>query len=251
MNTSDDSYKYDPSFNASNFLNASATPDTLANERKMHQFKLILIGDVCVGKSCIMRRYIENAFAKDYKANIGVEYRVKSLVLDGKTGADLQIWDTAGQERYKTITKQYYKGSNGILLVYDITDRKTFSNLNFWIDDIKVDGPADLVFILIGNKLDLVDQRKVSTEEGENFAKKNGFLFKEVSALNGDNITLAFEIISRDLVRKRQEEDTANLNVQEKGGKTAKMTFQDIKTKKLKSIENISSHEKKKEGGCC
>ena len=219
MNTSDDSFKYDPSFNASNFLNASLTPDTLANERKMHQFKLILIGDVCVGKSCIMRRYIENTFVRDYKANIGVEYRVKSLVLDGKTGADLQIWDTAGQERYKTITKQYYKGSNGILLVYDITDRKTFSNLNFWINDIKTDGPDNLVFIIIGNKSDLVEQRKVSTEEGENFAKKHGFLFKEVSALNGDNITLVFEILSRDLIRKKQEEAAANMNANEGSGK--------------------------------
>lgn len=240
MNISDDSLKYDPSFNASNFLNASVTPDTLANDRTMHQFKLILIGDVCVGKSSIMRRYIENSFTKDYRANIGVEFKVKSLVLDSKTGADLQIWDTAGQERYKTITKQYYKGSNGILLVYDITDRKTFSNLNFWIDDIKMDGPENLVFIIIGNKSDMVDQRKVSTEEGENFAKKNGFLFKEVSALNGDNISLVFEILSRDLIRKKQEIAVENANVNE-GVK---------RESKLAHFGEISSNKNKK-GGCC
>ena len=206
----------------------------------MHQFKLILIGDVCVGKSSIMRRYIENSFTKDYRANIGVEFKVKSLVLDSKTGADLQIWDTAGQERYKTITKQYYKGSNGILLVYDITDRKTFSNLNFWIDDIKMDGPENLVFIIIGNKSDMVDQRKVSTEEGENFAKKNGFLFKEVSALNGDNISLVFEILSRDLIRKKQETAVENANVNE-GVK---------RESKLAHFGEISSNKNKK-GGCC
>ena len=240
MNISDDSLKYDPSFNASNFLNASVTPDTLANDRTMHQFKLILIGDVCVGKSSIMRRYIENSFTKDYRANIGVEFKVKSLVLDSKTGADLQIWDTAGQERYKTITKQYYKGSNGILLVYDITDRKTFSNLNFWIDDIKMDGPENLVFIIIGNKSDMVDQRKVSTEEGENFAKKNGFLFKEVSALNGDNISLVFEILSRDLIRKKQEIAVENANMNE-GVK---------RESKLAHFGEISSNKNKK-GGCC
>ena len=241
MNTSDDSFKYDPSFNASNFLNASVTPDTLANERKMHQFKLILIGDVFVGKSSIMRRYIENSFVNEYKANIGVEYKVKSLVLDSKTGADLQIWDTAGQERYKTITKQYYKGANGILLIYDITDRKSFSNLNFWIDDITMDGPDNLVFIIIGNKSDMVDQRKVSTEEGENFAKKHGFLFKEVSALNGDNITLVFEILSRDLIKKKQEEALANMDTNEDTKKDTKMAY----------FQEISSNNQKKGGGCC
>jgi Ras-related protein Rab-1A len=240
MNTSDDSFKYDPSFNASNFLNASVTPDTLANDRTMHQFKLILIGDVCVGKSSIMRRYIENTFVRDYRANIGVEFKVKSLVLDSKTGADLQIWDTAGQERYKTITKQYYKGSNGILLVYDITERKTFSNLNFWIDDIKMDGPENLVFIIIGNKSDMVDKRKVSTEEGENFAKKNGFLFKEVSALNGDNISLVFEILSRDLIRKKQEQAVENANVNEGVKRESKLAY----------FEGISSNKNEK-GGCC
>lgn len=236
------------SMNASNYLNASLTPDTMANNRKTFEFNLIVLGNVSVGKTCILSRFTDNKFIKTYKSSVGVEFKLKSIVLDGSTRADLKIWDTVGQERFQSITRQYYKNSNGIILVYDITDRKSFETLSFWINEVKTYSiNSNLSFMLVGNKTDLDTKRVVSTEEGEQFAKKHQLLFKEVSALTGHNISLIFEVISRDLVKKRMEEQYKN-EVNNKNVPGDNVVIQ----KQAKMIEEIKGKsEGKKSGGCC
>jgi len=134
-------------------------------------FKVVLLGDSGVGKSNILSRYLKNEFSYDTKTTVGVEFGAKSIEIeDFKIKA--QIWDTAGQERYKSITNAYYKGAKGALLVYDITNKKTFENISKWVPELKNSGDKDVTIILVGNKIDLEEERQVSTEEGQKKAKE-------------------------------------------------------------------------------
>jgi Ras-related protein Rab-11A len=133
-------------------------------------FKVVLIGDSGVGKSNILLRYLKNEFSFDTKATVGVEFGSKKFEMDGYT-IKAQIWDTAGQERYKSITNAYYKGAKGALLVYDVTRKDTFDNVDKWIPDLKTNGDEQVTILLIGNKCDLEKQRQVTKEEGQSKAQ--------------------------------------------------------------------------------
>lgn len=136
-------------------------------------FKVVLIGDSGVGKSNIMSRYLKDEFSIETKTTVGVEFGAKKLELNGNN-IKAQIWDTAGQERYKSITNAYYKGSKGALLVYDITKKESFDNIDRWILELKNNGESEVTIILIGNKSDLDAERQVSKDEGQNKAKYYG-----------------------------------------------------------------------------
>ena len=138
-------------------------------------FKVVLIGDSGVGKSNIMSRYLKDEFSIETKTTVGVEIGAKKIELNGNK-IKAQIWDTAGQERYKSITNAYYKGSKGALLVYDITKKESFDNIDRWILELKNNGESEVTIILIGNKSDLDSERQVSKEDGQNKAKYNGNL---------------------------------------------------------------------------
>lgn len=138
-------------------------------------FKVVLIGDSGVGKSNIMSRYLKDEFSIETKTTVGVEFGAKKIELNGNK-IKAQIWDTAGQERYKSITNAYYKGSKGALLVYDITKKESFDNIDRWILELKNNGESEVTIILIGNKSDLDSERQVSKEDGQNKAKYNGNL---------------------------------------------------------------------------
>ena len=155
-------------------------------------FKMILIGDSSVGKSNILLKYLKGEFDQNSRATVGVEFGTKSIALNGKR-IKIQIWDTAGQERYKSITSAYYKGAKGALIVYDITKRITFDNIDKWITDLKTNGDQNISIILIGNKSDLEDDRDVSTEEGIKKSEECKIAFLETSALNGQNVNKAFD----------------------------------------------------------
>ena len=127
-------------------------------------FKLVLIGDSGVGKTNILSRYINNEFSFATKSTVGVEFGSKIIMKEDKT-IKLQIWDTAGQERYRSITNAYYKGAKGAFVVYDITRKDTFINVDKWIGDLKTNGNEDVFILLIGNKCDLEDKREVSSDE--------------------------------------------------------------------------------------
>ena len=159
--------------------------------------KLILLGDSSVGKTNILTKYLKNFFDPDSKATVGVEFASKNVEIEGKK-IKVQIWDTAGEERYKSITSTYYKGAKGAFIVYDITRKITFDNIDKWIGDLKNNGDENIIIYLVGNKNDLIDNREVDKNEAMNKAEKYNIAFMETSALSGDNIHKIFQ----DLIEK-------------------------------------------------
>ena len=136
-------------------------------------FKLVLIGDSGVGKTNITSCFVKNEFLLGTKATVGVEFGTKRIVLDSMN-IKAQIWDTAGQERYKSITTSYYRGCNGAMIVYDITNKESFKNIEKWLSELKNLADQNVTIFLLGNKSDLIDRREVSEEEAHNKAKTNG-----------------------------------------------------------------------------
>ena len=155
-------------------------------------FKLILIGDSSVGKSNILLQYLKGQFDPNSKATVGVEFGTKNIEINNKK-IKIQIWDTAGQERYRSITSAYYRGAKGAFIVYDITRKTTFDNIDRWAADLKANGDDNISIVLIGNKLDLEDKREVQKDEGVKKSEEFKTAFMETSALNGDNIDKAFD----------------------------------------------------------
>ena len=148
---------------------------------------------IAVGKSCILLQFTDNKFRYQHELTIGVEFGAKTIDINGKS-IKIQIWDTAGQEAFQAITRTYYKGAIGALLVYDITRRETFTHATKWLDDVRTNSSKNVTVILIGNKKDLEDKRQVSYEEGEAFAKENGLMFLETSAKTAYNVVEAFNL---------------------------------------------------------
>ena len=155
-------------------------------------FKMILIGDSSVGKSNILLKYLKDQFDPNSRATVGVEFGTKNITLNNKK-IKIQIWDTAGQERYRSITSAYYKGAKGAFIVYDITRKATFENIDKWIADLKTNGDSNISIVLIGNKSDLEEKREVTKEEGLKKSQDCKTAFMETSALNGDNVHKAFD----------------------------------------------------------
>ena len=154
--------------------------------------KLILVGDSGVGKTNILSKYLKNNFDPDSKATVGVEFGTKNIEIDNKK-IKVQIWDTAGQERYKSITSTYYKGAKGAFIVYDITRKSTFDNIDKWIGDLKNNGDENMIVYLVGNKSDLNDMREIRKDEAMTKSEKYNIAFSETSALYGDNIHKIFQ----------------------------------------------------------
>ena len=175
-------------------------------------FKVVLIGDMKVGKTNIVSRYIKNEFNKDSMSTIGVEFGSKELVIEGHN-VKVQIWDTAGQEKYKSITNAYYKGAKGAFVVYDITNKNSFDNADNWLNNLRASADKKCSIILIGNKSDLENKREVSIEQGEEKAKNSEIAFMETSALSGDNIDKAFEMMINEAYKICHSEMLADVNI--------------------------------------
>ena len=158
-------------------------------------FKYIVIGDTGVGKSCLLLQFTDKRFRPDHDLTIGVEFGARLISLDGKQ-IKLQIWDTAGQESFRSITRSYYRGATGALLVYDVSRRDTFEHLSGWLEEARQNGNNNMVIMLIGNKCDL-EVREVSKEEGQKFAAKHGLIFLETSAKTAQNVEEAFLTTAR------------------------------------------------------
>jgi len=153
-------------------------------------FKYIIIGDTGVGKSCLLLQFTDKRFRTDHDLTIGVEFGARLINIENKQ-IKLQIWDTAGQESFRSITRSYYRGATGALLVYDISRRDTFGHLTRWLEEARQNANPNMVIMLIGNKSDL-ERREVSYEEGERFAKEHDLIFKETSAKTASNVEDAF-----------------------------------------------------------
>ena len=164
-------------------------------------FKYIIIGDAAVGKSNLLLRFAQDDFKSEYQLTIGVEFGAKNIDVNNKK-IRLQIWDTAGQENYRSITRAYYKNSACAIVVYDISNRESFEHIEGWIEDCLAQSPKTVFMVLVGNKSDLTDKRKVSFEEGQEMAKKNKIMFFETSAKTGNNVDKLFEESAKEIHNK-------------------------------------------------
>ncbi|MFH4983027.1 hypothetical protein AB6A40_009736 [Gnathostoma spinigerum] len=166
-------------------------------------FKLLLIGDSGVGKTCVLFRFSDDSFNNSFISTIGIDFKIRTIELDGKK-IKLQIWDTAGQERFRTITTAYYRGAMGIMLVYDITNEKSFENIKNWIRNIEEHASSDVEKMIIGNKCDMEERRQVSRDRGEHLAIEYGTKFLETSAKANINVEEAFFTLARDIKVKTE-----------------------------------------------
>ncbi|KAG0267132.1 Ras- protein Rab-4B [Actinomortierella ambigua] len=162
--------------------------------------KFLITGDSGTGKSCLLHQFVENKFKEGSTHTIGVEFGSR-IVTIGKNQVKLQIWDTAGQERFRSVTRSYYRGAAGALLVYDITNRSTFTSITKWIADARKLAGADIALMLVGNKLDL-EEREVSYLEASRFAQENEMAFLETSALTGEGVEETFLKCGRAILTK-------------------------------------------------
>jgi len=189
-----------------------------------HLFKLVLIGDSGVGKSCLLLRFADDQFTESYITTIGVDFRFKTISVSGKT-VKLQIWDTAGQERFRTITSAYYRGADGIVIVYDCCDRDSFNNVQSWVEEVNKYANANTSMVLVANKSDASsDERKVSAEEGLQKARQLNMAFLETSAKTGDGVEEAFNLMSTELIKVRVQEQQNN---SQRGGRNLRLNTVD------------------------
>ena len=165
-------------------------------------FKILTIGESGVGKTCVLRRFVENKFLKNHLATIGIDFKTKTLNINNQE-IKLKIWDTAGQERFRNITTQYYKGADGIVLVYDVTDESSYEKIRDWMEQILSNTQQEEIgLVLLGNKCDM-EPRSVTEEMGKKMAEELKIEYYETSALNGQGIKEAFEALTRDIMKKK------------------------------------------------
>lgn len=179
-------------------------------------FKLILIGDSNVGKTCVVQNFKSGIFSEKQQNTIGVDFTVRTLDIEGRK-VKMQVWDTAGQERFRTITQSYYRSAHGAMITYDITRRATFDSVKHWIKEVELYGAANVVLVLIGNKCDLEQERQVQFQEACSLAKERGILAAlETSAKESQNVDEAFMVMARELLSRNglnvQHEDLENKN---------------------------------------
>merc|ERR1712063_172196 len=177
-----------------------------------HLFKLLLIGDSGVGKSCLLLRFADDTYTESYISTIGVDFKIRTVEQDGKS-VKLQIWDTAGQERFRTITASYYRGAHGIIVVYDVTDQESFDNVKQWLQEIERYAHESVNTLLVGNKSDLTTKRLVSYDAAKEFAASQEMEFLETSAKNSTNVEKAFMVMAAQI-----KERMANSSIDTGGG---------------------------------
>jgi len=178
--------------------------------------KILTLGETQVGKTSIVLRYSEDKFNYNKIATIGIDFKIK-IIRKGNEKIKVSIYDTAGQERFQNIVKHYYKGANGVLLIYDITKRDTFKKLDFWIEDLKenADNIDNLFIYLIGNKNDMEEKREVSFQEATDFAKDKKLPYIEVSAKTGNNIKKLFDEVIKGAMTKMLTNENKENSVNE------------------------------------
>ena len=203
----------------------------MAEDEYDYIFKVLLIGNSDVGKSSLILRYVDQIWNDVFVPTIGVDFKVKSLEVDKKL-VKMQIWDTAGQERFRNVISSYFKGAHGILLIYDITARDSFKELENWLGEVERNANSQVLKILIGNKCDLEDRREISKDEGEAFAMRNGMQFMETSAKLNTNVNEAFEALAKIMVESSNKRNAINF---------------EKKTIKVDKGANLNTQKKK----CC
>ena len=209
--------------------------------KEIIEIKLILLGDISVGKTSILGRYIKNSFSEVYKCTIQVERQAKLIDIDLHTSVKLVIWDTCGQEKYRNVTRQYYHGCDGAVIVFDLTNKDSFDNVSKWIEELKTNGPSNISLLIVGNKSDLTNDRVVPINNINKFIG-NKYLYYDVSAKNGNNIALAFEKIRaqifnkiKNIKSKREDSDIRN----------------NMNPRDSKELDNLGEKVNGKSSKCC
>ena len=172
--------------------------------KNVYNYKIILLGDCGVGKTSILRRYIHNSFTMSNNSTVATEFEEKNIEVDQDSVACLKIWDTMGEERYSILVKNYYKDSHGVIIVFDLCNRSSFENIKNILKDVNDNAPKDVIIFIVGNKLDLSEDRKVKDDEVKKLFNDIGYY--EVSAKNGNNISLLFEQLTYKIIDKQKEE---------------------------------------------
>ena len=175
-----------------------------------YRFKLLIIGEATVGKTCLLLRYADDSFTQNHITTIGIDFKTKFITINNSV-IKLQIWDTAGQERFRTITKSYYKDANGIILTYDISNSDSLKNIQNWMKLIEQNAEDGVCKILVGNKCDL-ENRVIQKEEGEKIAQDFGMKFFETSAKSDINVDEAFNCLVSMILEKNQK-NSLNSNI--------------------------------------
>lgn len=205
------------------------------NEKFDYLFKIVIIGDASVGKSNIISRLVKNEFIQNAKPTIGVDFATKTYKFDNSV-VKIQIWDTAGQERYHAIVSAYYRGSAGAVIVYDVTNQKSFENIRtIWLKNLRSVSDTSFPIMILGNKNDLQKEKVVSIQAGEELAMAEKMAFFETSALSGDNISTAFEQFVKQIYENEKTKEIEKYNKKFDGSK--------LKSNEMKA--------KKKSNWCC
>jgi len=196
-----------------------------------HLFKLLIIGDSGVGKSSILLRFADNLFSGSYITTIGVDFKIRTITVDGEK-VKLQIWDTAGQERFRTITSTYYRGTHGVIIVYDVTNAESFVNVKRWLHEI--DSNCDIVNkVLVGNKNDCPDLKVVETDDARRFSEQMHVQLFESSAKDNINVEEVFNHITKLVLRSKKEQQAKDNEANKQDG------------------VKLGGKTKKKKSGCC
>lgn len=182
----------------------------MAAERRFAQSKLVLLGESAVGKSSIVHRFVKDSFDEYRESTIGAAFLTQTIQLDPLTTIKFEIWDTAGQERYKSLAPMYYRNANAALIVYDITLEASLERAKSWIKELQRQANSDIVIALVGNKLDLEAERKVSKRDAEVLSSEEGLLHFEVSAKTGEHVHEIFRSIAKKLNLENQLKAKAN-----------------------------------------
>ena len=180
-------------------------------EQEDYKIKIIVVGDSGVGKTNLINRFASDKFDTNSKATIGVEFVYKTLKIN-KEVIKVEVWDTAGQERYRAITSSYYKGAKGAIIVYDITNEDSFNNVESWMNEVTKKGKTDMQFLLVGNKKDLINDRKVTEQKGIDKAKELNMNLFEASALEKTNVNEAFNYLVKEIYLNIRKEKNINKN---------------------------------------
>ncbi|VDH99442.1 Ras-related protein Rab-15 [Mytilus galloprovincialis] len=167
--------------------------------------RLLLVGETGVGKTCLLCKYINQDFISAHISTIGIDFKMKTLQINDRV-VKVQIWDTAGQERFESITKQFYRRAQGVLLVYDMSSRSSFEAIPKWLAHVEQFCKEDVSVMLLGNKCDREDRRQVTTKEASQFAKEHGIMFSETSAKSSSNLEKAFLDMCTDIIESQEQQ---------------------------------------------
>ena len=203
--------------------------------------QILIIGDPSVGKTSVIRRYTNGTFKEEYLSTVGLDYYSKEEIIDGKT-INIKLWDTAGEERYKSLTQNYFRNAEGVLLVFDVTNTDSFNNLKEWINSIKQNMEGKNIFIpiiIIGNKLDMEDQREITKEQAEQFVSENKYKYFETSAKTGEGIDKSIRELAVQILKQDGHMDDQ---------KAARATSRQLKKEDITTNNN---NDENKKGGCC